>query len=892
MSSYSAKQQAYKEDPKAFAEGQYFGASMMPVSGEAIAAYELPGILSLGGEMMQSPNTLRALGGAGLITLGTAAVLPIIGPGARFLKKGLQNIIPDVGPKLATEGGPDTSKLFMDDDGDDLFSLPPASGTYEPGEKKFIKGLNQEIYKLTDKSLFDPAKKAGRKLVIVSCSQKKCPDVGNMKAFDRYTGSVFQSLKKQGVPADVDIAILSAKHGLISRDTPIKKYDLKMSSEIGEKFKSDPTQMNRIINTMTGYDDVIVQGGPLYKDVIRAAAGKGDINLTEVPPGGGIGTQRSDLVKLIKGEDVSKKVSDQDYADQLRDMKINPVFSYQYEPLLNKFDKVLIPGLDRFNLRDILKAGENLKGAEKKRAISDKADEIKFIVNQHLDQAKKDLAYAVPKRDSSSSNSVNRYFQFQVQRLQNQITNSENLMRDLNTIQENTLGNSFDKSKTLAQSQNYKGGVFAKIDTPVYHFSINVGGSARKPAFSKFDKSKLGFYDFGPHVASSPKGAQDRYVSQVGGVRDKDGEIILKSDAEAKGATFPLLADLSKPFNNPRTGKPFTEDELINFKVEKISEILNKPFTRDDLLLENDNFSVDTIRDAVNKISFNLAKDGFTHVPYVNAYEDVGELSYEMLIDRPVNSTKVLQGQFAKKDPSAANDPDFMKAEGGVITMKERAVNMNKNPQGIESFTQYMEKGGLALPNMQQMEPDIGEMLGIAGLYGTDPQPTPVMQEEVPPQRLDVSPIPGVQINPNIQLEGGRVGGQQFMGTLSTPTGSEEMFLKEQMDQLRGRIGMDVTLPSGDQAGLGSQINYAKGTRRFPSELAPFGFPAEERMGSGKVGFGDVDAYYRTPEGFGVSGAFNPNTEAARLNFQAPLQDMGIPQLQEKAVNMFRPLIR
>ena len=205
MTSYLAKQQAYKEDPEAFTEGQYLGASMMPVTGEAISAYELPGILSLGGQMIQSDDALKALGGAGLITLGTAAVLPIVGPGARFLKKGLENIIPDVGPKLATEGGPDTSKLFMDDDGDDLFSLPPASRTYEPGEKKFIKGLNKEIYKLTDKSLFDPAKKAGRKLVIVSCSQKKCPDVGNMKAFDRYMGSVFQSLKKQGVPEDVDV---------------------------------------------------------------------------------------------------------------------------------------------------------------------------------------------------------------------------------------------------------------------------------------------------------------------------------------------------------------------------------------------------------------------------------------------------------------------------------------------------------------------------------------------------------------------------------------------------------------------------------------------------------------------------------------------------------------
>jgi hypothetical protein len=329
MSSYLAKQQAYKEDPKAFAEGQYFGASVMPGTGEAIAAYELPGILSLGGEMIQSDNTLRALGGAGLITLGTAAVLPIVGPGARFLKKGLQNIIPPVGPQLAMEGGPDTSKLFMGDDGDNIFSQPSAGEIYEPGQKRFIKGLNQTIYKLTDKSLFNPKTKAGRKLVIVSCSQKKCPDVGNMEAFDRYTGSVFQSLKKQGVPADVDIAILSAKHGLISRNTPIKNYDLKMTAEIGEKFKNDPMQMNRIINTMTGYDDVIVQGSSLYKDVIRAAAGKADINLTEVPPGGGIGTQRSDLVKLIKGEDVAKgkdvtkKLTDEDYIKQLEDMGIN-----------------------------------------------------------------------------------------------------------------------------------------------------------------------------------------------------------------------------------------------------------------------------------------------------------------------------------------------------------------------------------------------------------------------------------------------------------------------------------------------------------------------------------------------------------------------------------------
>ena len=133
----------------------------------------------------------------------------------------------------------------------------------------------------------------------------------------------------------------------------------------------------------------------------------------------------------------------------------------------------------------------------------------------------------------------------------------------------------------------------------------------------------------------------------------------MKSDAEAGGGTLPLMADLSKPFNNPKTGKPFTEDELIDYKVEQINNhpfgpFKNKTFTRDDLLLETDNFDVKDIRSAVNYISYKLASKGFTHVPYVNSYEDVGNLSYEMLINRAPGDTKVLQGKFAKKDTAAA----------------------------------------------------------------------------------------------------------------------------------------------------------------------------------------------------------------------------------------------
>ena len=48
-------------------------------SGEAIALYELPGILSQAKTLMQDPDALKALTGLGLGALGTKSVAPGIG---------------------------------------------------------------------------------------------------------------------------------------------------------------------------------------------------------------------------------------------------------------------------------------------------------------------------------------------------------------------------------------------------------------------------------------------------------------------------------------------------------------------------------------------------------------------------------------------------------------------------------------------------------------------------------------------------------------------------------------------------------------------------------------------------------------------------------------------
>ena len=158
-------------------------------------------------------------------------------------------------------------------------------------------------------SLFSPDSKKGRQLLIVSCGSTKCPDVGNMKALDRYLGPIFQSIKKAGVPENVDVAILSAKHGLIRADTPIENYDQLMTKDKVKDFVTNPNEMSKIAETMQGYDNVLVQGGDNYKNVIKSAAG--DIPFTEVPKGRGIGDQRSFVassLKFIKNPSSQEKV--------------------------------------------------------------------------------------------------------------------------------------------------------------------------------------------------------------------------------------------------------------------------------------------------------------------------------------------------------------------------------------------------------------------------------------------------------------------------------------------------------------------------------------------------------------------------------------------------------
>ena len=627
-------------------EDAYDTLSFLPGTGEAIAAYELPEVLSQSGKMISSDDFVEAAGGTALGTLGIASVLPIIGPAAKAAKKGIEGFIPYLGPKTATAGGPDIDSSVMKMD-------EPPSGVSNVSDK----------IDLGSGSLFSPEEKAGRRLLVLSCSDTKCPDVGDKEAIDRYLGPVFQSLKSMGTPADVDVAIMSAKHGLIRADTPIQNYNDKMSPKKADMFKQDAGQMDRIKNTLDGYDNVIVQGGKDYKDVIRAAAG--DAKITEVPGGRGIGDQRKSMKEAI---------------------------------------------------------------------------------------------------------------------------------------------------------------AFGKIDTPVYHYSKNTD-----PGFTKFSESNRSWFDLGPHVGSTPQSSQDRFIDEVFGVgtrkqiRDtmaetgQSREEVLKTlklppvdgnvgydtvtnrpiPRNTLGGSIPLKADLSKPFDNPRTGKPFTEASLNDYQAEQYSIHKGERYTADDILSEDPRVDIQDVKMFLRAHSKSLAAEGYTHIPYENAVEGVGDLSYVMLVDRPKGSTKVLQSPAAKKDPKKFDDSDFMMEDGGVVSLKDKAVNMNRGPQGIEPYVQYMEPGGV----VQSIKDYVGSFFEEEPIV---PERNIFEEQRVVEQN---SPFPKEEVEPVQETAPVQTKKEALMDLADREAGLE----------LINRVGFDPLAYKMMQAGLRDNRNLSDFLKIYPT---------------------------------------------------------------------------
>jgi len=384
---------------------------------------------------------------------------------------------------------------------------------------------------------------------------------------------MFKSIKKQGIPEEnVDLAIMSAKYGLIRRDTKIPTYNVKMNKEIANNLLNDPTQVDRIKNTIEGYDEVVVEGSNLYKGVIKEAAG--DAPITD--------------------------------------------YRLDYEKTLSKGER------------------SNYGSGRQKESVGN------FI-------------------RSNTPQDVYHYTQ----------SDMPPTVFDVNKL------SPYDPLSTLG-----------------LHVSTNPKAAADRFAALKTSSEVNTLYRSGmPLEDALQKGVETGPPMQpITGNQglDVSGSFI---PTTTYGSSMPLKADLSKPFLNPKTNKPFTESELFRFTETPPDDFVD--------------FVTDSTFQNAEMIRKKLAEGGFTHIPYVNDFEAKGDLSMIMLIDRPKDSKAVLKGKFGKNDPKERTNPDIMKEDGGVVSLKDKAVNMNRGPRGIEPYIQYMKSGGE--PKYEQGQ-DLGDV--------------------------------------------------------------------------------------------------------------------------------------------------------------------------------------
>jgi len=72
-------------------------------------------------------------------------------------------------------------------------------------------------------------------LLVLGCSKRKRPHHGVLPAIERYDGPNYRVLRKArregSWPPNLEVLIVSAKHGLISAEGPIGNYDLLLTRE-------------------------------------------------------------------------------------------------------------------------------------------------------------------------------------------------------------------------------------------------------------------------------------------------------------------------------------------------------------------------------------------------------------------------------------------------------------------------------------------------------------------------------------------------------------------------------------------------------------------------------------------------------------------------------------
>lgn len=120
--------------------------------------------------------------------------------------------------------------------------------------------IDNRIYKKLNGSFND--------LLILSCSQKKVKTPALLPAIERYDGPYYKVLRKimhsSNYNNSLDIAIISAKYGLLNPDEKIKDYDLKMNTDIAAALRNKVAPALRKQILKKKYETIFINLGEDY----------------------------------------------------------------------------------------------------------------------------------------------------------------------------------------------------------------------------------------------------------------------------------------------------------------------------------------------------------------------------------------------------------------------------------------------------------------------------------------------------------------------------------------------------------------------------------------------------------------------------------------------------
>ncbi|MFP9061987.1 DUF6884 domain-containing protein [Natrialbaceae archaeon A-chndr2] len=142
-------------------------------------------------------------------------------------------------------------------------------------------------------------------LLVQSCSKSKKQTSEPISALDLYSGYFFKIIKKSRregtVNSNIDLCILSAKHGFVKPDEKIVTYDRRMDAQRAAELGPTMSQKLREHTCENKYKQIVINAGKEYRKAIDGFDSDLSVNTYHVC-GDGLGQKGKALKLFLRGD--------------------------------------------------------------------------------------------------------------------------------------------------------------------------------------------------------------------------------------------------------------------------------------------------------------------------------------------------------------------------------------------------------------------------------------------------------------------------------------------------------------------------------------------------------------------------------------------------------------